>query len=287
MSLTDSEIQLLWKDKEFNGSFQSARAFQHAIHFEKNIHIPLNRIYKVLSKLPEFLMLMKPMRHFDRRSYSDVHGFFKLVQIDIALMFPYKEYKNFLLIVDVFSHKIFTKSLKSKTAHETTQAIKDIFDEVGMTPECVQSDKGLEFTSPTTQKYMKNNNIYFRGKSGDKKASMAEWGIFKVKKLLYTEMYSRHTKNWPKILPTVVNKINNTESPSLNFLKPAEISSPADDYKVDRKKKFNPPPWQSFQENINKYSKKGDLSIGDTVLLDNKKMSFTKSYKPQVSFNNI
>lgn len=62
MSLNEKEIQDLWKDSSFTGSFQSAKAFQSALIFDKGIHIPLNRIYHALAKIPEFLVLIKVSR---------------------------------------------------------------------------------------------------------------------------------------------------------------------------------------------------------------------------------
>lgn len=142
---------------------------------------------------------------------------------------------------------------------------------------------GKEFMSKPAQDYFKENNIYFRAKTSDKKASVVEWSIYRIKKVLYAEMYSLETRNWPNLLTKVVDKINDTPSPSLNFLKPSDIKSPADDYKVDLKKTFKPTPWRSYTESSDKYKEDGDLSIGDTVIVDLKRKNFEKSYLRRVS----
>lgn len=284
MSLSEEEIQSLWKNADFTGSFQSAKAFQSALIFDRDIHIPLNKIYKALSKIPEYLVLIKPMRHFDRRNYGSNHGFMKLVQIDLALMFQYRSYKNFLVLVDVFSHRIYGEAMTSKTASETVQKMEKIFKEIGMYPELIQSDMGAEFRSPLTQDYFKQKKIYWHGKTGIVKASVSEWAVFRIKKVLYAEMMTKQTKNWPRLLKEVIQKINNTPSPSLNFLRPSEISSPEDDRLVDEKKPFKPMSWREMRQNSIDYERKGYFHEGETVILDNKKKNFDKSYKPRVNF---
>lgn len=205
------------------------------------------------------------------------------MHIDIGLMFQYKTSRNFFILVDVFSHRIYAELLEDKTAEATIRAMDKIFKEIGMFPEICQSDKGLEFRSPKTQQYFKKHNIYWKGKSSGAKANYAEWGVFRVKKVLYAELYSKETKNWPKLLKPVVDKINDTPSPSLNYLKPSQISSPADDYLVDRYKSYKPESWKKIHQNILDYEKKGKFKIGDVVIMDDPVRNFTKSYRVRVS----
>lgn len=222
------------------------------------------------------------MKHFDRRSYDPIHGWFKVVQVDLALMFAYKGYKNFLVLVDVFSHRIYGEPMKSKTAVETVKIMEKIFKEVGYTPESIQSDKGLEFRCGYTQDFFKKNKIYWHGKTGTVKASVSEWAIFRIKKVLYAQLMTDRTKNWPRLLKGVIERINNTPSPSLNFLKPSQINSPEDDHLVDEKKPFNPMSWREMRQNSLDYKKKGYFHEGETVILNNKHSNFVKSYKPRV-----
>jgi len=278
MSLKDSSIVKLWKDPEFSGSFQSAKAFQSAVFFEKKIHLSLHRIYKILSKLPEFLTLIKPMRHFNRRNYSSVHGFFKLVQIDVALMFKFGIYSNFFVAVDVFSHKIFAQTMRNKTIKEVQICVNKIFNSVNLWPESVQSDRGKEFTGKELVKLFSDHGTYFTFKKKKKKASFAEWAIYRIKKVLYSEMYSKKSRNWPSMLSQIVKNINDTPSPSLNYLRPSQISSPLDDYIVDQSKPYIPQKWQ------NKI-KKDDFKVGDVIILDKRKQNFDKSYKLRVRKN--
>lgn len=271
-NLNEKELISLWKDDSFSGSFQSARIFQNALLFEKKIHIPLKDIYKALSKIPEYLLLIKPIRNFERRSYDEVHGFFKLVQADVAIMYPFKGFKNFLIVVDVFSHHIFIHLMKSKSKKEVIEGFQKIFDRFGNPEEC-QTDSEREFTCNETKKFFFDRKIYLKAKKNELKCSYAEWGIYRIKKLLYTEMYSKKTRNWPKIISNVVQKINDTPSPSLNNLKPSDLSSPLDDWKLEKHLKPG-------SKNTDLAS---DFQVGDIVILDNPKKNFEKSYKPRVS----
>jgi hypothetical protein len=86
-------------------------------------------------------MHLKPQRQFDRRQY-DLHRYGELVQADIAYMFPYNNYKYFLLVIDCYSSKIFTCPLKSKDSKTVANAFAKIFEEFKADISVLQTDKG-------------------------------------------------------------------------------------------------------------------------------------------------
>lgn len=275
-NLTDEEIRDLWKNEAFPGSFSSARTFQQALLLDKQINLPLMRVYKALSTLPEYLVLLRPIRHFPKRSYKGVHGFFNLVQADIALMPKSGKYSYILVVIDVFSRHLYAKLMKTKTAKETVRCFEAIFSKVKLYPSELQTDEGGEFRSPYTKAYFQRNDIYWSPRINPHKAVFAENAIYYLKKKLYTQMFSQNTKIWHRMLQKTVDKINGTPVQALNNLRPREINSPLDDPKVDAAKKFVPPHWKSKRG-------KTSFEIGDVVILDKKAAAFQKSYLPRVS----
>lgn len=138
--MKDNEILQLWSDPKFSGSFSSAKTFQTNLYLEKNIWIPLYKLYQILSQNVEFESMIRPKKNFKRRKY-EVNGFFKLCQADLAQMYEYNGFNYFLCFIDVFSHRIFTSPLKSKSPKEVITAYKVIFKDFG-TPEEIQADQG-------------------------------------------------------------------------------------------------------------------------------------------------
>lgn len=138
--MSDNDIKALWADPKFPGSFEGANTFQRAILHFKKIKISLRRLYKVLASIPEFVMQIKRNNNFPRRHYSNIFGFGKLYQADLA-QFPESESMKYVLVlVDVFSHKIFARALKDKSAKTVKSAFEDIFKTVPV-PEKLETDK--------------------------------------------------------------------------------------------------------------------------------------------------
>ena len=65
-----------------------------------------------------------------------------MVQADLAQMFNYDGYNNFLLLVDAFSSKVFVRPLKTKTSLEVRNAFESIFEEFKATIYVLETDRG-------------------------------------------------------------------------------------------------------------------------------------------------
>lgn len=85
-------------------------------------------------------MQIRKVNNFKRRHYSNIFGFAKLFQADLAEM-PISENKKYILVmVDVFSHKIFARAMKDKSSKSVKDAFENIFKTV-QTPEKLETDK--------------------------------------------------------------------------------------------------------------------------------------------------
>ena len=113
--ISDEELLKLWRDPSFDGSYRGVRTFQILLKTDKNIDVPLTRLYKVLRQDNIYLIHQRTVKTFERRKYI-VHNYGELCQMDIAFMFLDTEtnYRYFLLLVGVFSSKVFTVPLKTR-----------------------------------------------------------------------------------------------------------------------------------------------------------------------------
>lgn len=81
-TLSDSEILRLAYDKDFSGSFSGIRTLQKMLFLQYHQKIPIQRLYNIMKKSPEYLMNLKPVRQFTRRHYQ-VYSFGQLLEMDL------------------------------------------------------------------------------------------------------------------------------------------------------------------------------------------------------------
>ena len=101
--------------------------------------------------------------------------------MDIAVLFKTKDnYRYVLLLVDVFSSKVFTEPLKSRKIEEVLKALKKIVANFNSKIYEIQSDQEAAFLSKEFKAYFKNENIVFRPKFGKNKAAIGKLNDFKT-----------------------------------------------------------------------------------------------------------
>ena len=92
----------------------------------------------------------------------DLNNYGELVFGDLALMYPFEEYRYFLLVVDGFSSKVFVRPLKSKQSLVVSKALEDIFEEFNAQIYVFETDRGTEFQGPCKQLFKKNILFMFQ-----------------------------------------------------------------------------------------------------------------------------
>lgn len=171
--ISDEELLNLWRDPSFDGSYRGVRTFQVLLKTNLDIDVPLERLYNILNKDQIYLIHKTPSKLFKRRQYI-VHNLGELCQMDIAFMFPEKDtnFRYFLLLVDVFSSKIFTVPLKSRETPEVIQAIRKIIKDFQAPIYEIQADRESAFISKECKKFFKEEQIVYRPKFGKNKAAI-------------------------------------------------------------------------------------------------------------------
>ncbi len=283
MALSDEKLIELWKNPKFSGSYSGITNFHAALAVEKNIHVPIHKLFTILRKDPDILLeTKKKLKKIPRRPMK-VHGVGVLWQCDLAEMHEVDEKKYFLLCIDIYSHNLYCEPLKTKSALEVRKAFKKIFKEAKLKPEKIESDQGGEFKGNTH--FFKKEKVFLKIKIGRNKASFAEYAIHLVKTRLYRVLRTLLSQNWPKYLPDVVHNINSSPNQALGGLRPIDIQQPSDGPMVDNK--IGIPEDVSFEQqerNQKAYEKnKSNLQKGDNVYVDFGPTPFDKGYDSPVS----
>jgi hypothetical protein len=78
MPLTDEQIKDLYSDPSFPGAFSGMANMRHFIEQVYNENISLNRLYRVIKTVPEYIYQIRPKKKYPLRSYQ-VDGFAQLM----------------------------------------------------------------------------------------------------------------------------------------------------------------------------------------------------------------
>jgi len=142
--IDEKEILKLYRDISFPGSFRGLKTFQAVLKSDKDIDIPEYRLRRILQKEPIYLMhQLKPFKI--KRRPVITHNYGEIVQADVAFMFGdnNKKPSYFLLLIDVYSNKIFVEVLQNKEGTTVAKALEEIFKRFGAPIYEIQTDQGL------------------------------------------------------------------------------------------------------------------------------------------------
>ena len=155
---------------------------------------------------------------------------FDLFMADL-MEFPQYKFRNrgyrfALILIDVFTKKLYTAPLKKKTKEETAKAFEAIFHDFDEFPINLVTDKGLEFYNSEVRKIFDSYGInhYSTPTKTKWKASVAERVIRTIKSRLFKYFKADKTTNWVDVLPEFTKNYNSTPHSSHGF-PPEDVSS--------------------------------------------------------------
>ena len=196
---------------------------------------------------------------------------FDLFMADL-LEFPQHKFRNrgyrfALVLIDVFSKKLYTAPMKKKTKEQAAQAFESIFKDFDEFPINLVTDRGLEFYNSEVRKIFDSYGInhYSTPTKTSWKASVAERVIRTIKSRLYRYFKAKKTTNWVDVLPDFTSNYNATPH-SAHGLPPDDVSSENRDIVY---KKLYP---------FNSLTIVCKLKIGDKVRKIRDKSLFEKGY---------
>ena len=196
---------------------------------------------------------------------------FELFMADL-MEFPQYKFRNrgyrfALILIDVFTKKLYTAPLKKKTKEETAQAFETIFKDFDEFPINLVTDRGREFYNEEVQKIFDSYGInhYSTPTKTKWKASVAERVIRTIKSRLFKYFKANKTTNWVDVLPQLTANYNSIPHKSHGF-PPDDVSS------ANRDKVFK----MLYPQNTLTIVCK--LKVGDKVRKIKEKALFEKGY---------
>ena len=179
-----------------------------------------------------------------------------------------------LVCIDVFSRKLFTTPVKTKSSEDMIQGFERIFKQSKFIPWQICTDGGKEFTSHKVQNYFKTKQIkhFVLLTSTDFHAGVVERANRTLKERIYRYFTNTGKRCWIKVLPRLTNAINNSINRTLGRA-PNDITF-ENAYKLSRE---NCEKHFSQNEHI---KLKIPLKIGQHVRVGKFKNTFEKGYLP-------
>ena len=155
--MVDDELRRVYFSPENPGSYSGA---EKLFRSQKGA---TRRQVKNFLKEQEAYTLHAPVRYKIKRPKVVTSTIDTQWDADLGSMLQYKEenggYGYFLLTVDILSHYIHTRPLKTKKPEEVAKAMLDIFAQ-SRKPEYLRTDGGGEFTAFSFQKAMKKAGVH-------------------------------------------------------------------------------------------------------------------------------
>ena len=218
----------------------------------------------------EAYSLHRPVRYRFPRNKVVTSGIDSQWDFDLIDLSNHREsndgYAYVLLAVDILSHYVWIRALKTKKAVEVAKAMESIFAD-GRKPLSARSDRGGEFTGLTFKKMMKKAGVHHFLTNNQTKANYAERAIKTLRQRLARYFTKKQTRRWEDVLQDVVSSYNKTYHSTIKR-SPASVTKDNQSWV-----------WQTqYGEPPTKLDRHFKLEEGDLVRISHLKRAFQREY---------
>jgi transposase InsO family protein len=193
-------------------------------------HVPATQMRKILADNDAYTLHRSYRRPKVRNPYY-VYTKRDMAQADLADMQQVARYNDgvahLLTVINVFTKKVYVRTLKTKGAAEVAAGMRSILDSMGADPvRLVLSDNGTEFKNATMARLLRDRGIEQRFTFSEIKAGVVERSIRSLKDLIYRSMTERQSNSYTEQLPSLVESYNSRPHRSIDKLSPNEAELP-------------------------------------------------------------
>ena len=208
----------IYFDPKHPASYYGPKKLYDAVKSEGKYKIGLHRIRKWLQDQETYSLTRGARRKFPR-SRVIVEGLDSQFDSDLMDMANISKqndgYKYILIMIDIFSRKLWCRPLKNKTGLEVAKAMASIFDEGRVPRYSLRTDRGMEYRSKEVQKLLKERGIHHILTQNETKANYAERVIKTIKHKLFRYIIKHQNHRYIDKLNDVVKSYNTTKHRSL------------------------------------------------------------------------
>ena len=269
--------QIFLQNNYFNPKHPGAFAGPQKVRRILNKH----NFYPTLKNIKAWLQdqdaysLLRPTRYRFKRQRVVTSGIDDLWDADLADVSNLAQHnynlKYWLVVIDVFSRKLWVVPVASKHHTHMVQAFKTLFTATNRRPKHLRTDKGTEFTNRAVKKVMRDENIDAYTTKNETKANYAERVIRTLKGLVYRYFHHKQTYVYTDVLQQLVDNYNQRPHRSLNGLSPDEITT-------DNESQV----WKRMYVDTSQLGSKRKtfaFKVGDQVRISHLKYTFQRDYQ--------
>ena len=269
--LNMGDMEKVYTDPSHPAAFGGTNLLYSAVKKKYSKH----QVKKFLAKQKTYRKFRtKPSKIERARIFTSSVG--QIYQLDIADMHRHTRYNKgsryILALIDCFSRKLYARPLKQKSADQTAEALKDMFNEIKLEGNLlahsyVGLDLGSEFWNKKVYSVFDDLRIHPYALRKPLKAAIVENAIRYLKDRIYKYVDSSGDRNWSDKLQSFVDAKNHRPLKSLGGLPPNGVTfenqvSVFDNLYPIKNVKKRPPP----------------LTTGQKVQISLDKLPFSKSY---------
>lgn len=275
----DKYLRKIYYNPRNPGSYGGIDRLHRQVKKEASMNISKGRIKRWLAEQDVYTKFRPSRTKFPRIPiYASSIGY--MWEADLADMNNYKKENNgnayFLLCIDAFSKKIWTKPLKTKSGKEVAEAFEQIFSKT-KPPQKLRTDKGTEFTNVYVQKIFNKYNIEFFTTQNETKSAIAERGIKTIKGRIMKIINASHSYVWIDDIQDVTESYNNSIHSSTKKI-PNEVSE-KDQAEIWDNLYEELPKHKDSDEKEKTLSTEPDIKLKDEIIKKEKKMNKKKKKK--------
>lgn len=195
--------------------------------------------------------------------------------LQVSSLAKFNRNVNFILIlIDVFSRKVWAEPIKRKSMEMVSVALDSIFNSITRKKKSIMcTDRGTEFLNVKVRKVAREHKVTMI-QSQNEKCPIVERVIYSIKRLIYKYLDSHETKLYVNKLPKLIEVYNTRIHRSLNC-SPEEADQLANKDTILARHREN------IRESLKKCNIKRpkQFSIGDVVRITRAKSLFSRGYE--------
>ena len=214
--LTEEEenyLKNIYSNPKEIGSLSGIKSLFRKVQEDGKFNISLKNLKNWL-KTQETYTLHKGINRKIKRNKVLVGDVNQQWDMDIADLSKFanknRQFKYFLLAVDILSKFIRTVPLKTKNAKEVTEAFKKMI--IKTKPQYLHTDRGSEFTNKSFQDLLSKEKIKHFYTNNELKAMVAERAIKTIKLKIFKFFTESRKFNWVDALSDITDSQNKTPS---------------------------------------------------------------------------
>lgn len=143
--------------------------------------------------------------------------------IDISQLAADNDGVKFLLVlIDIFTKKLWVYALKSKSGLATKTALQSWIESLDTTPDQLVTDRGREFENRQVQNLLRAHNIVWNMAYGTLKACIAERVNKSLQILIFKYMTENESRRYIDQLPNLIRTYNTRGHRTLEGMSPAD-----------------------------------------------------------------